>query len=158
FAWSPDGRLIAFSASREAGLVGLVSADIYILDVAAKAIRRVVRTPGPDTNPVWSPDGQSLAYQSFRGQGEDSRPNHFVAVVAANGGEPRVLSGGFDERAYPVAWGPAGVYFFAPQKTYLHLFCVEPATRAVTQLSRPQHALFWQFSFDRDFRQVAFIR
>jgi dipeptidyl aminopeptidase/acylaminoacyl peptidase len=79
-------------------------------------------------------------------------------VVPADGGEPHVLTEQFDERAFPVAWGPAGIYFFALQKTDMHLFRVDPATRTVTQVSRPQHALFWQFSFDRDFRRVAFIR
>jgi Tol biopolymer transport system component len=124
FAWSPDGRRIAFSGSRDAGLLGLGSADIYVLDVAAKRTRRVVRTPGPDTNPVWSPDGRLLAYQSFAGKEEYSWRNHFVAVVPADGGEPRLLTDRFDERAFPVAWGPAGVYFFALQKTDMHLFRV----------------------------------
>jgi dipeptidyl aminopeptidase/acylaminoacyl peptidase len=158
FAWSPDGRRIAFSGSRHAGLLGLGSADIYVLDVATKQTRRVVRTPGPDTNPVWSPDGQSLAYQSFAGKGEYSWRNHFVAVVPADGGEPRLLTDRFDERAFPVAWGPAGVYFFALQKTDMHLFCVDPVTRTISQVSRPQHAVFWRFSFDREFRHVSFVR
>jgi dipeptidyl aminopeptidase/acylaminoacyl peptidase len=158
FAWSPDGQRIAFSAARQPGLVGLAGADIYVLDVAAKATRRVVRTAGPDTNPVWSPDGRSLAYQSFAGKEEYSYRNHFVAVVTADGGEPRLLTDGFDERAFPLAWGPSGVYFFALQKTDAHLFRVDPATRAVTRVSRPDHGLFWQFSFDRECRRASFLR
>ncbi len=158
FAWSPDGHRIAFSGSREPGLIGLGSADIYVLDIEAKTTHRVVQTTGPDTNPIWSPDGRSLAYQSFAGKEEYSYRNHFVAVVPAEGGEPRVLTDRFDERAFPVAWGKAGVYFFALQKTDMHLFRVDPATRAVTQVSRPQRALFWQFSFDRELRRVAFLR
>jgi dipeptidyl aminopeptidase/acylaminoacyl peptidase len=157
FGWSPEGKRIAFSASHETGLVGLASADIYVLDVAAKVARRIVNAPGPDTHPIWSPDGRSLAYQSFAGKAEYSYRNHFVAVVPADGGEQRVLTQRFDERAFPMAWGPSGIYFFALQKTDMHLFRVNPATQAVTQVSRPQHALFWQFSFDRDYRQVAFI-
>jgi dipeptidyl aminopeptidase/acylaminoacyl peptidase len=158
FAWSPDGQRIAFSAAREPGLIGLASADIYVLDVAAKATRRVVRTPGPDTNPVWSPDGLALAYQSLAGKEEYSYRNHFVAVVPAGGGEPRLLTEGFDERAFPLAWGPSGVYFFALQRTDGHLFRVDPATRAVTRVSRPEHGLFWQFSFDGERRRAAFLR
>jgi dipeptidyl aminopeptidase/acylaminoacyl peptidase len=158
FAWSPDGRCIAFSASREPGLVGLGSADIYVLDVASKAARRVVSTLGPDTSPIWSPDGRWLAYQSFGGKEEYSWRNHFVAAVQVDGGEPRLLTDRFDERSFPVAWGPSGIYFFALQKTDMHLFRVDPATRDITQVTRPQHALFWQFSFDREFRHIAFLR
>ncbi|HTM56184.1 MAG TPA: S9 family peptidase, partial [Pirellulales bacterium] len=157
FAWSPNGKRIAFSASREAGLIGQGSADIYVVDVATKFVRKIVETPGPDTHPIWSRDGRTLAYQTFAGKTEYSYGNHFVATVPAGGGESRVLTRRFDERAFPLGWGESGIYFLALDKTDMHLFRVDPATQAVSQISRPDRALFWQFSFDRDYRQVAFV-
>ena len=85
FSWSPDGRRIAFSATREPGLAATSTADIYVLDVHTKEVRKVVDAPGADTNRVWSPDGLQLAYQTFYGQDEYSYRNHYVAVVPAVG-------------------------------------------------------------------------
>jgi dipeptidyl aminopeptidase/acylaminoacyl peptidase len=158
FAWSPDGRRIAFCGSPEAGIIGLGKTDIFVVDIASRATRKIVDTPGPDTNPIWSPDGKSLAYQSFGGKREYSYRNHFVAIVPADGGKPRIVTDSFDERAFPVAWGPSAIYFYALQKTDMHLFSVDPTTAAITQVTNPQHTLFWQFSFDREFRHVAFIK
>jgi len=157
FSWSPNGKHIAFSASREAGLIGQGSADIYVLDVATKVVRKIVESPGPDTHPIWSPNGRTLAYQTSAGKTEYSYRNHFVATIPADGGESRVLTERFDERAYPLGWGESGIYFLALDKTDMHLFRVDPAKQAVSQISRPERALFWQFSFDRDCRQVAFV-
>jgi dipeptidyl aminopeptidase/acylaminoacyl peptidase len=157
FSWSPDGRRIAFSATREPGLASAGTADVYVLDVAARAVRKVVDTPGPDRNPVWSPDGRQLAYETTGGREDYFTCNQSIAVVPAEGGTPRVLSRSFDERAYLLGWGPGGLYFWALQRTDCHLFRLDPASGAVEQLSRPQHALFWHFSLRRDGRQVAFV-
>jgi dipeptidyl aminopeptidase/acylaminoacyl peptidase len=157
FSWSPDGRRIAFSATREPGPASAGTADIYVLDVAARAVRKVVDAPGPDRNPVWSPDGRQLAYETTNGRESYFTCNQSIAVVPAEGGTPRVLTGALDERAYLIGWGPAGLYFWALQRTDCHLFRLDPASGAVEQLSRPQHALFWHFSLRRDGRQVAFV-
>jgi dipeptidyl aminopeptidase/acylaminoacyl peptidase len=106
---------------------------------------------------MWSPDGREIAYQTFAGKAEYSYRNQFVAVVSAEGGEPRVLTGAFDERAYLAAWGPKGVYFYALQKTDMHLFRASPATNIVEQVSRPEHGVFAEFSFDRTYQHVAFV-
>jgi dipeptidyl aminopeptidase/acylaminoacyl peptidase len=106
FAWSPDGRRIAFSGSREAASSGW-AARTFTSSTSRRGGR--AGSSGPDTNPVWSPDGRSLAYQSFAGKEEYSWRNHFVAVVPADGGEPRLLT---DRRqrgaAVPRAAGPGG--------------------------------------------------
>jgi dipeptidyl aminopeptidase/acylaminoacyl peptidase len=157
FSWSPDGRRIACSAGEKPDLPSWASGDLYVVDVATKAVRKVVEGGGPNTNPVWSPDGRQLAYQTFAGKAEYSYRNQYVAVVCAEGGPPRVLTGAFDERAYLAGWGTSGVYFFALQKTDMHLFRVSPATKVVVQVSRPQRGVFGPFSFDRASRHVAFV-
>jgi Tol biopolymer transport system component len=157
FSWSPEGKRIAFSAARDPDPASQGTADIYVLDVARRSARKVVATRGPDVNPVWSPDGKHLAYQTCAGHESFFWRNHYVAVVPADGGTPRVLTGAFDERAYLLAWGPAGIYFWALQKTDVHLFHLDPRTRAVRRVSKPRHGVFWQFSFDRGCRRVAFL-
>jgi Tol biopolymer transport system component len=58
---SPDGSRIAVSA----GPPG--ARDIWTIDVASKAKTRLTFDPANDDNPVWSPDGKSIAFASSRG-------------------------------------------------------------------------------------------
>jgi len=58
----------AHRVQRAAGpdLISSFSNDIYVVTVADKAVKKIVSTPGPDTNPKWSPDGKRIAYQTAR--------------------------------------------------------------------------------------------
>jgi Tol biopolymer transport system component len=61
-AWSPDGTKIAYSSDK-AG-----TEDIYILDLATKAGKRVTTSSeSAEFSAAWSPDGKMLAYQDQTG-------------------------------------------------------------------------------------------
>lgn len=57
---SPDGTRVAFAA-----IIGN-NTDIYVLDLASKAINRITDAEGRDSSPSWSPDGSRLVFESFR--------------------------------------------------------------------------------------------
>jgi dipeptidyl aminopeptidase/acylaminoacyl peptidase len=155
-AWSPDATRIAFNAQRDPDLISGFSNDIYILTIADKAVKKIVDTPGPDTNPRWSPDGKKIAYQTAAGSKYFFYTNRPIAVVPAEGGTPEIVMASFDENPNLIDWGPEGIYFEAPQKTYSHVFRVNPETRAVERLDTPDHAVAFGFSFSRDFKHAAF--
>nr|HEV7952675.1 S9 family peptidase [Candidatus Acidoferrales bacterium] len=157
FAWSPDSTRIAFSAQRDPDLGSAETADIYVVTAADRAVKKIVSTPGPDTDPVWSPDGAEIAYQTADGNEYSFYTNHKIAVVSAGGGTPRVITGKFDEDAAPITWSADGIYFAALQKTYAHLFLVNPKTGAIERVSAPDNFIAQQFSFTHDFRQAAFV-
>jgi len=156
FAWSPDGTRIAFSAQQDPDLISSFSNDIYIVTVADKAVKKIVSTPGPDTNPKWSPDGKRIAYQTAAGSKYFYYTNGRIAVVPAEGGTPEVVTAAFDEDPDLIDWGPDGIYFEAAQKTYVHMFRVNPETKVVERLDTPDHAVAFGFSFARDFKHAAF--
>src|SRR5205085_350409 len=56
--WSPDGEHLAFSATKDPDLGSSYTADIYVLKVSDKSLKKIVETKGPDNNPVWSPDSK----------------------------------------------------------------------------------------------------
>lgn len=60
-SWSPDGRHIAFSAWFEGG-----RRDILIADVPSGRVRAVTGDRAQDTEPVYSPDGRYLYFNSDR--------------------------------------------------------------------------------------------
>ena len=65
---SPDGSKAAVvqNDSRQPG-----NADIWVVDLMSGASTRFTFDPGRDTQPVWSPDGRSIAWQSNRGSAPD---------------------------------------------------------------------------------------
>jgi TolB protein len=61
-AWSPDGRQIAITLSRDG------NSQIYVMDSAGNSEpRRLTQSDGIDTEPVYSPDGKSIYFVSDRG-------------------------------------------------------------------------------------------
>lgn len=156
FTWSPDGTRIAFSAQRDPDLISSESADIYVVTVSDSKVKKIVSTPGPDRNPQWSPDGKQIAYETSAGSKYFFYTNMKIAVVDADGGAPRVLTDAFDEDPGLISWGADGIYFAAEQKTYAHLFRLNPETKAVEKLSSPEHLAAFSFSFSKDYKQVAY--
>jgi dipeptidyl aminopeptidase/acylaminoacyl peptidase len=157
FSWSPDSSRIAFSAAKDPDLGTSDTSDIYVLNVSDKAIKKIVDTKGPDGNPVWSPDGRQIAYQTANGREFFYYSNSYIAVVPAEGGAPRVLTESFDESPNLIEWARDGIYFSSLQKTSSSLFRLNHTTKAIEQVSGPSVFGSSQFSFTADFKQVAFV-
>jgi dipeptidyl aminopeptidase/acylaminoacyl peptidase len=156
FDWSPDGTRIAFSGPADPDLINGGTSDIYVLDLANDAVRKIVDQPGPDSSPLWSPDGRSILFSTVMGQPKYFAVNSMLAVVPAEGGAVRPLTAAFDENAGAAAWTADGIYFSAMQKTAAHLFRLDPATLAIERLSGPDGAMVSGFSFSKDGRRAAF--
>jgi dipeptidyl aminopeptidase/acylaminoacyl peptidase len=156
FSWSPDGTRIAFSAQRDADLISSETADLYVVTLSDGVVKKIVSTPGPDTNPKWSPDGKKIAFETAAGAKYYYYSNARIAVVAAEGGTPQIVTEAFDEDPGLIGWGPDGIYFAAEQKTYAHLFRLNPETKAIEKLSAPDHLAAFSFSFSRDYQEAAY--
>ena len=73
--WSPDSKFIAYSCRKLTGKKYAFSTntDIYIYNVATGECTRVgCSANGYDTDPVWSPDGSSLAWISMERDGYEA--------------------------------------------------------------------------------------
>jgi eukaryotic-like serine/threonine-protein kinase len=88
---SPDDGRIAFSR-----VVG-GNWDIWLMDVRG-VMSRLTSDPALDFNPIWSPDGQQLFFQSARGQ---PAPDLYVRSVAEGTPEERLLTSRSDSARSP---------------------------------------------------------
>ncbi len=156
FAWSKDGSKIAFAASKDGELKNGGTATVYTVSVADKKVTKLVTTPGPHTNPHFSPDGTQVAFATADGAPFFFYANEKIAVVPATGGKPKVVSGSFDEDARLLDWSEVGIYFAALKKTAAHLYRLNVATGTVEQLTHPDDVVANGFSFSKDFGQVAY--
>lgn len=76
---SPDGSRIAFAALGK----------LYVQDRAGGMPRAVAGVEGKAFQPAWSPDGRTLAYVTWSGEGEGGGA---LWAIPAAGGKPRRLS------------------------------------------------------------------
>ena len=74
-SWSPDGKFIAYSCRKLTGKKYAFSTntEIYIYNVKTGECAKIeCGANGYDTDPVWSPDGQSLAWISMERDGYEA--------------------------------------------------------------------------------------
>ncbi|MYG00468.1 hypothetical protein F4212_15235 [Candidatus Poribacteria bacterium] len=61
-SWSPDGKYLVFTSDRLA-IPGKGQKDVWTVNIATKALRRLTRTVSLTTAVAWSPDGKYIAYR-----------------------------------------------------------------------------------------------
>lgn len=112
-AWSPDGKLLAFSSNRSKPDPD-ATYDINIWTVAADntdkgaRLTQVTTNPGADTAPAWSPDGKWITYVTQLEPRLFDYATRHIAVSPAAGGEARVLTLALDRMATDPHFTPGG--------------------------------------------------
>ena len=148
FDWSPDGREIAFGHTPTPQINSFPHADISVVDVDAGTVRPLATDPGPESGPMWSPDGARILYSTTAGA-NPFYGNTELAVIPSGGGEPRIVTTDFDENPSPVAWTDEGILFVASQRTARHLFLLDPESGQVTlQTDTPEMIMTADLSDD----------
>jgi len=102
---SPDGTRIALDIRDQDN-------DIWTSDLARETLTRLTFDPGEDEFPVWSPDGQRIAFSSSRGGG--SAVNSSLFWRAADGSGSVELLAESDGQLFPTSFLPnaAGILVF----------------------------------------------
>ncbi|MCJ7755681.1 MAG: S9 family peptidase, partial [Thermoanaerobaculales bacterium] len=156
FRWSPDGTKIAFDHRPDPRVESRSEADLSIVDVESAEVTALVVRPGPDSDPRWSPDGAWVLFST--GDGDPSYYlNSELAKVPAAGGDPVVLTEGFDEDAAAVAWLDDGIRFLALDRTTRRLFRLDPESGEVSLVVvEDAPRIIWSADFSKDGRTWAF--
>ncbi|MGI9262153.1 MAG: S9 family peptidase [Woeseiaceae bacterium] len=107
--WHPDGNLIAFTSKREGDPDRHQNSDIYVIEPTEGAEARQVTTwDGPDSDPVFSPDGDQIAYLQGGPPKYSWHVASTLAVIAVAGGEPGLLTTDLDRQIYSPQWSLDG--------------------------------------------------
>jgi dipeptidyl aminopeptidase/acylaminoacyl peptidase len=112
-SWSPEGNRIYFSTNRaEDWEYDFRNSEVYALDPANGSVEALTDSPGPDREPVASPDGKYIAYLGYT----DRMQAHQVTelrLMQADGGGKRSLTGSLDRGVSDIVWDAKskGVYF-----------------------------------------------
>lgn len=119
-SFSPDGTRVVFEGHAEGDY------DIYVAEVANGTVTQLTDTPGDDGWPVWSPDGQWIAFTTERDDclqappdqdcwvGDDPGEHRSVWLMQPDGtGQHRVTP----EHGQFVAWSPDSRYLLVSGRT-----------------------------------------
>ena len=155
--WSPDGTRLAFSHKVWDALAVDSTYDLSVLEVGSGRVRPLVTWKGPDTNPVWSPDGEAIAFETSGEQPGSYYANGWVAVVPARGGTPRVLTREFDEDAGLVAWTRASLWMEASRGMAAYLYRLDPGTGATTRVAPEEGWAGSGWNLSRDGRWLTWV-
>lgn len=133
-------------------VVFVYAGDLWIVDRAGGDARRLTAGVGLESYPVFSPDGEQVAFAG------DYEGNLDVYVVPAAGGVPRRLTHHPDPDV-PVGWTPDGksIVFRSPRSSYarfLKLFTVPVGGGQPTELPLPQAE---DGSFSPDGKRIAYV-
>jgi dipeptidyl aminopeptidase/acylaminoacyl peptidase len=113
-AWSPDGMSLAYTSKKKSGKEYAVStnSDIYLYDTGTgMTVNLTEGMMGYDQNPMFSPNGEYLAWESMERDGYEADKNRLF-VMNLKTGEKRDFTEGFDQNVSQVKWDAEGRSIF----------------------------------------------
>ena len=120
FAWSPDGKSIAYTCRKKAGAEYTKStdSDIYLYNLESGETKNLCKLPGTqdmnmgyDINPKFSADGRYIAWQSMERDGYESDINRLY-VLDLQDGSKKFVTENFDSNVDDYIWAGDKNYFY----------------------------------------------
>ncbi|MDX1572055.1 MAG: S9 family peptidase [Xanthomonadales bacterium] len=111
--WTPDGEALVFSGNRnENWELDYRNSEIYRVPVNGGDVVALTDQPGPDADPVVSPNGRMIAWSGF----EDRKQTYQIArlhVMDSDGSNRRLIPLELDRSVASVVWDEdgKGLYF-----------------------------------------------
>ena len=122
---SPDGRELAFHLIDEGGVI-----NVWTQPLEGGPRKQVTYDAEAMSYPVWSPDGQSIAIETKRGD------HTYIGVIARGGGTVEMLVNE-DGQSWPFSWAPDNdrIAFAGERDGVWNIYCVSRKTKEIRQLT-----------------------
>jgi eukaryotic-like serine/threonine-protein kinase len=151
-AISPDGKMVAFTWGGERQ----DNTDVYVKLAGAGEPLRLTNNPAPESRPLWSPDGRTIAFSRLRDSGGAGLGTEAIFTVPVLGGPERRVGAGFASD-----WSPDGSTFLAllaPPGQPSEMVLVSAADGSSRPLTKtPPGSTTGRGRFSPDGRKVYFI-
>lgn len=106
YNWSPDATEIAYTSNKEGNVATTTNSDIFIYNVASGETKNITKSLlGADRIPLYSPDGQYIAFISLERPGFESDKSRIMLFNRATG-ETFELTKNLDQWVEQMIWAP----------------------------------------------------
>jgi len=125
YSISPDDQEVAFTSNHDAVEAISTNNDIFTVPISGGIPRKVSTSPGGDSTPVYSPDGNWLAWRMQERAGYESDRFRLV-VFDRRLGKIRNLTEGWDHWVENIAWSPdsKSIYLTSEDKGEIPIYFV----------------------------------
>ncbi len=141
--WSPDGKTLVYTCKKKVGKAYSLStnSDLYFYHVeTGKTINFTSGMMGYDQNPVFSPDGKYIAWESMERDGyEADKLRLFIAELET--GEKKDYSSSFDQNVASLSWSDdsKSVYFISDIHATDEIYRLDLADGSIARLTDGVH-------------------
>ncbi len=141
--WSPDSKKIAYTSKKLKGKAYSLStnSDIYIYDLASKKTENLTKgMMGYDINPVYSPNGKYIAWESMEREGYESDQNRLFIFELATG-KKTYASKGFDQNVGSLQWSADNgtIYFTSDVKGTYQIYAYTLNDSSIRKITEGLH-------------------
>lgn len=142
FAWAPDSKSLVYVSRKLAGKDYAFSTDsgLYLYNLEnGKTELLTPDMPGYDTDPVFSPDGSTLAWLSMPTAKYESDKKRLM-VMDMKSRAMRDLTADWDYWPEELCWAPSGkkIFFAGYYQGVEPIFSIDPATAAIDTIACEQ--------------------
>jgi dipeptidyl aminopeptidase/acylaminoacyl peptidase len=142
-AWSPDGKLLAYSCKKLKGKEYALStnSDIYLYDVEKGNTLNITQgMMGYDRYPVFSPDGKKIAFQSMETPGYESDKERLF-VYSLENKSLTDYSKNFDQGAANFQWSTDSktIFFISGVKATFQVYSLNTETNEMKAITKGAH-------------------
>ena len=142
-AWNTTSDKVAYTSRKKVGKEYSLStnSDIYEYDLKTKETRNLSEgIMGYDTNPQYSPDGKSIAWQSMEHDGYESDQNRLM-VMDLESGKKTFVSKDFDSNVDAFCWSNDSktIYITRVWHAKTQIYAADVVNCTVKQITEGQH-------------------
>ncbi len=124
YAISPDGQEVAYTSNIDEVEATSTNNEIFVVPISGGAPNKISTSPGADATPLYSPDGQYIAWRSQARAGFEA-DKWLLLVQDRQSGKTRDLTEKFDHSVGSFAWlGGSGISFAGEDHGESPLFVV----------------------------------
>jgi dipeptidyl aminopeptidase/acylaminoacyl peptidase len=139
YAISPDGLELAYTTNIDEVEAISTNNEIFLVPMAgpAAAGKKVSTSPGSDATPIYSPDGNHIAWRSMARGGYEADKSSLV-IYQRKSGESRNATQTFDRSVDSLTWAPDSkrIFFTAEDRGEMPIYALPLDAKDPSEVSR----------------------